>query len=259
MAGGMASLVLPVRSDAGDDAVLKLQFPHRECEHEAAALAAWNGNGAAQLLAHDVTRHALLIERCHPGLTLSSVTLEAAIDAMVEVVPRLAIVAQTPPFTTLEQEAAGWASTLEAEWDKAGRPVERTLMDHVTELLRDLPSTQRQQVLVHQDLHADNVLAAERQPWLVIDPKPLIGEAEFMLAGMMRSFDFWGSRTDTMRAFDVEHDLSSVRRRLDRLSAELDLDRERMRGWAIVQLVAWCFDSSWIDVHLQTARWLVEA
>src|SRR6185312_6236813 len=63
-AGGVASeLVAP----AGDDAVLKIQKPHRESEHEADALALWDGDGAVRLLEHDTGEHALLIERCVPG------------------------------------------------------------------------------------------------------------------------------------------------------------------------------------------------
>jgi streptomycin 6-kinase len=64
------SLVLPVERADGTPAVLKVQFPHRECEHEAVALWAWDGEGTVRLLAHDSPRHALLLERCTPGTHL---------------------------------------------------------------------------------------------------------------------------------------------------------------------------------------------
>jgi streptomycin 6-kinase len=99
---------------------------------------------------------------------------------------------------------------------------------------------------VHQDLHGENVLAAEREPWLVIDPKPLAGEREFALAPIVRSFEFGHSRSEVLR-------------RLDRLSGELALDRERARGWAIAQTIAWSFDSAYADGHFETARWLLAA
>ena len=73
----------------GSDAVLKVQFPHRESEHEAAALAHWQGDGAIRLLAHDVERHALLLERCVPGTTLADEPIDAALDVMIELLPRL--------------------------------------------------------------------------------------------------------------------------------------------------------------------------
>jgi streptomycin 6-kinase len=101
-------------------------------------------------------------------------------------------------------------------------------------------------VLVHQDLHADNVLAAEREPWLAIDPKPLVGEREFGLAPIIRSFE-------------LGHDEREVVGRLDRLTGELGLDRERARGWAIGQTIAWSFDREFHASHLETARWLLQA
>src|SRR5437773_11872815 len=62
-----ASLTLAATLPDGGEAVLKLQFPHREAEHEAAALTLFEGCGAVRLLAHDASRHALLLERCRPG------------------------------------------------------------------------------------------------------------------------------------------------------------------------------------------------
>ncbi|HYY76004.1 MAG TPA: aminoglycoside phosphotransferase family protein [Gaiellaceae bacterium] len=79
-------------------------------------------------------------------------------------------------------------------WEKAGRPFERELLDATLDALRALPGTQGEQVMVNQDLHADNVLAAEREPWLAIDPKPLVGEREFGIAGLVRAFELGHSR-----------------------------------------------------------------
>jgi streptomycin 6-kinase len=101
-------------------------------------------------------------------------------------------------------------------------------------------------VLLHQDLHADNVLAAERVPWLVIDPKPLVGEREFAVAPIVRSFELGHSRR-------------AVLDRLDRLTGELGLDPERARGWTIGQTIAWSIDSDFHPTHAETARWLLEA
>src|SRR5687768_17082424 len=55
------SWVAPVAGD-GRSAVLKLQFPHRESEHEAAALRRWAGDGAVRLLDDTPELHALLLE-----------------------------------------------------------------------------------------------------------------------------------------------------------------------------------------------------
>jgi streptomycin 6-kinase len=224
-----ASLALPARLPDGGDAVLKICFPHRESEHEADALRAWDGNGAVRLLAHDRERWALLIERCRPGTPLHEEDPERALGVFVDLLPRLWIPAG-PPFRPLVEEAAWWAEGMQASWERAGRPFERRILEAALRALEELAPARAEQVLLHQDLHADNVLRSERERWLVIDPKPLAGEREFGLAPIIRSFELGHS--------------------------ELGLDRDRARGWALAQTVAWSFDSDYLTQHIETARWL---
>jgi streptomycin 6-kinase len=225
---------------------LKLQFPHREAEQEAAALAAWHGDGAVRLLAQDPTRHALLVERCRPGTPLSDLAQDAALDIVVELLPRL-WQTSARPFTPLADEAEHWAETLPLLWERAGRPFERALLDAALGAIDDLVPTQGQQVLLHQDLHAGNVLCAERDPWLAIDPKPLLGEREFGLAPIVRGAELGDSR---------EH----VLHRLDRLSSELALDRRRASGWAFVQTLAWSIEDTFVWTEMiEIAGWLRDA
>lgn len=241
--GSNVSWVAPARH-CGDEVVLKVQWPHPESEHEAAALAAWAGEGAAQLLAHDEQRHALLLERCRPGTHLADVVASDALAVMIDLLPRLWKPAG-PPFRTLNEESARWVSQLVGRWQTAGRPCERRLVDAAVSYLDDLPASQGGQVLVHQDLHGDNVLAAQRQPWLAIDPKPLLGEREFTVAPIVRSFE-------------LGHSSGEVVGRLDRLCSELGLDRERARGWTIAQTMAWSFDTTYSARHHDTVRWLLD-
>jgi len=229
----------------GEQAVLKIQQPHRESEHEAAALEVWDGDGAIRLLDFEPEEHALLLERCVPGTALSEVGAAAALDVFVELLPRLWKPAGAP-FGTLAAEAVWWSDSLAETWERFGRPFERRLLDAALEALIELPRTQGEQVLLHQDLHADNVLAAQREPWLAIDPKPLVGEREFGVAPIVRSRELGHSRTDVLYRFD-------------RLVSELGLDRERARGWTIGQTIAWAFDGQHRLTHVETARWLLEA
>jgi streptomycin 6-kinase len=239
------SLVLPATDAAGNDLVLKLQYPHRECEQEADALALWNGEGAIRLIAQDRDRHALLLERCRPGTPLSLAPAAQALDVLVELLPRL-----WRPIAgglrALADEAAHWAATLEAQWLAAGRPCERALLDVALGALRDLPGSQGEQVLVHQDLHAGNVLRAEREPWLAIDPKPLAGEREFAVAPVVRSAELGHGRREVVG-------------RLDRLTGDLGLDRERARLWTIAQTLAWGVGNPEPRRHIEAASWLAEA
>jgi streptomycin 6-kinase len=238
--GGAVSHVVP----AGE-AVLKIQWPHRESEHEAAALELWDGDGAVRLLAHDEERHALLLERCRPGTQLREAGPSAALDVLTDLLPRLWKPAGAP-FRTLAEEAAWWASYIHDHWDATGRPFEEELADAAVAALETLGPTQGEQVLLHQDLHADNVLASGREPWLAIDPKPLAGEREFGLAPIIRSFE-------------LGHSESAVLSRLDMLTSSLGLDRERARAWAIGQTIAWSSGGEFQARHVETARWLLQA
>jgi streptomycin 6-kinase len=242
--GANVSFVAPATRD-GERLVLKVQWPHDECVHEAEALRVWSGMGAVRLLAHDPARHALLLERCVPGTHLAAAIGVDPIPVMLDLLPRLWRPAG-PPFKSLTEEAKDWAANLLADWNASGRRCERSLIDAAAELLDYLPRTQGEQVLVHQDLHGDNVLAADREPWLVIDPKPLTAEREFSLAPIIRSFEFG-------------HSAAQVVYRLERLSAELQLDCNRARQWTIAQSVAWSFDTTYADRHFETARWLLAA
>ena len=225
--------------------VLKIQWPHRESEHETAALELWNGDGAIRLVARDEPRDALLLERCRPGTPLGRLGPKAALDVLIGLLPRLWKPAG-PPFRSLAEEASWWTSYLPAEWERIGRPHEQELLEAAVSALEELAPTQGEQVLVHQDLHGDNVLAAEREPWLAIDPKPLVGEREFGLASIIRSPE-------------LGHSERALRHRLDRLTSELGLDRDRARKWALGQTIAWASGRDVQATHVETARWLLQA
>jgi len=240
-AAGVGGYAAPAELPDGTPAVLKLIHPHREAEHEADALARWDGNGAVRLLDSSEDGWAVLLERCEPGTPLSAAGPEQALDVLAGLLPRL-WVAAGEPFRMLADEAAGWVSYLPDGWWRAGRPFERRLLDAALDALRSLAPSQGGGVLLHQDLHGDNVLAAGREPWLAIDPKPLVGEREFAVAPIVRSPELGHSRR-------------AVLGRLDRLTSELGLDRERARGWTIGQTIAWSIDGG--PEHAEVARWLL--
>jgi streptomycin 6-kinase len=230
-AGGAGGHVVRADCADGTPAVLKIGFPHREGEQEADALERWGGDGAVRLLERDDERYALLIERCEPGTFLSA--SPAPLDVLIDLLPRLWKSADC--FRTLADEAELW---IEHDLRNARHG------DVAVGLLRELAPTQGEPVLVHQDLHGENVLAAQREPWLVIDPKPLAGEREFAVAPIVRSFELGHSRRDALY-------------RLDRLTSELGLDRERARGWTIAQTVAWSGGSDYVETHMETVEWLL--
>lgn len=141
-------------------------------------------------------------------------------------------------FHSLADQAAQWTEELPARWERLGRPFERPLLEEAVGFLREAAPSQGEQVLLHQDLHGGNVLRATREPWLAIDPKPLVGEREFDTASLLRDRrpELLGDPGAAAR----------VRRRLDQLAGELGLDRERMRGWGVAHALAWNGDEAMI-------------
>jgi streptomycin 6-kinase len=230
------SLVVP----AGP-VVLKLNTPaHFEAEHEPDALAWWGGAGAVRLLARDDDRRALLIERCVPGTTLV-----ASGDDETAVVPGLLErLRHAPPpghpFRLLADEAERWAVEVPERYERGGRPFERSLLDAALDVFATVDA--RADRLVNQDVHGWNVLRAEREPWLVIDPKPLVGEPELDGVGLLRNAGFRESRDDIRRWLDV--------------LADLGLDRDRLRGWGVAHALAWGVepDGRWSERSIAAAR-----
>ena len=221
-------------------AVLKLNAPgHHEADREADALAVWEGEGAVRLLARDDERRALLLERCLPGTRLrDSDADEAAVIA--ELMPRLQVpLAGGHAFELLSDWAARWAVWMPRRYAEAGTPFERSLLDAALDVYRTVDRSAAS--LVNQDLHGGNVLRAEREPWLVIDPKPLVGERELEASGILRN-------------------AGSVTRWLDVL-AEVGLDRERARGWGVAHNLAWAWDEhrGWLEAHVDEARRILSA
>ena len=100
-------------------------------------------------------------------------------------------------------------------------------------------------MLVHQDLHGDNVLAAQREPWLVIDPKPLAGEREFAVAPIVRSAELGHSKRDVLYRLD-----RLCRRARPRPRARARLD-DRADGRMVGR-------RDYIETHMEVVEWLLE-
>ena len=173
--GETGARVFTATRSNGTPVVLKLTDPDdRDAEHEAAALTAWDGDGAVRLLEHDPERGAFLLERLEPGTQAWELDEDEATLVVADVLRRLHRVSPAPghPFVLLADAARGWAVEL---------PELRPVVD-------DLLADPTPQVLLHQDLHGGNVLRSARG-WLAIDPKPLVGDPAFDVASLVRDRD----------------------------------------------------------------------
>lgn len=249
--GGVIALTLAATRADGSEVVLKLRGPDPESDHEAAALACWDGRGAVRVLERDDGRRALLLERLCPGTPLGARPEDEATDVVGGLLRELHALAPAPPgMQRLRDVARGWAEQLPARWERHGRPFEEELVDLAVETFLAQPPADARDVLLHQDLHAGNVLL-DGDRWRAIDPKPLVGEPAFDGAAILRDRHWTLSEGELARV---------VPRRLDRLAAASSYDRERLRRWGIAHTLAWGVDDEGVEPGmLACARALLRA
>jgi|TARA_Y100000310_G_scaffold286082_1_gene309965 streptomycin 6-kinase len=204
----------------GTQAVLKLGLPHREARHEIDGLAFWDGDPTVYLLERDVELNAMLLECCDPGTTLRTLPEEEQDEVIAGLLPRLWRAPPLPAaFRPLSEMITCWSDESRQQADNWP---DRDLAEEGLRIYQELSDSATEQVLLATDLHAGNVLKAQREPWLVIDPKP-----------------FYGDPT-----YDATQHLLNCRDRLrddphgtiDRFSGLLGIDRERVRLWTFARL-----------------------
>jgi streptomycin 6-kinase len=175
--------VAPARDNAGRDLVLKLAWQHDEARHEADGLRAWDGDGAVRLYdrATGDATSILLLERCRPGNPLAEALPETAQDQIVAGLLNRLWQAPADPavFRPLQVMCDAWAAEFQQRLAGTSRQLDPGLARAAIELLRTLPATADRQVLLATDLHAGNILATDREPWLAIDPKPYLGDPTY--------------------------------------------------------------------------------
>jgi streptomycin 6-kinase len=220
--GGQCAWVAPARDRTGRELVLKVGWRHWEAEHEADALVHWNGQGAVRCHRTRTLEHttALLLEQCVPGTQLRCSTPEPDQDVVVAGLLRRLWERQPEddhPFASLQMMCDDWADSFELDFATEPRGLDPGLAREGIAMLRELPGSADRSVLLCTDLHAGNVLAAEREPWLMIDPKPFVGDPAYDAVQHMLNCD---ERLAT--------DPASLLRRMAEL---LDVDPERVRLW----------------------------
>jgi streptomycin 6-kinase len=234
--GGHYSWTAPATDASGADLVLKVAFrsPGGEERDEAAGLRFWNGNGAVRLLAARASQsdHGLLLERCEPGTSLGQVLPEPEQDVVVAGLLRRLWARSFQPqaddahaFRPLAQMCGAWAQEFEAGYVAAPPPdrIDPGLARAGVALFRELPATGASPVLLCTDLHAGNIRAAQREPWLVIDPKPYAGDPAYDVLQHMLN-------CDARLAADPA-------RLADRMAGLAGLDPGRVRLWLFARSV----------------------
>jgi len=225
------SFISAVTRQDGTEAVLKVGFLYDELVSEIAALRAFDGVGAVRLLEADAQSGALLIERAIPGNQLATVEDDAEAVSIAATAMR-AIWRPAPQkhgYPTVEQ----WVRSLRKLRRKFNGSTGPLPADHVVRaegLAGEMLASPYDKTLLHGDFQHFNLLRAEREPWLVIDPKGVVGDPAFEPGAFM------GNQWE-----DSPEPAQLLRRRVDQFAEELGFDRKRVRGWGFVHsiLSAW--------------------
>ncbi|MGH9250384.1 MAG: aminoglycoside phosphotransferase family protein [Acidimicrobiales bacterium] len=182
--GGNCSWVAPGTDRDGREVVLKVAWQHTESLHEAEGLAALAGHGAVEVHAFehlDSDTTAMLLERCRPGTELRG-RPETEQHVVVTDLLRSVWAVDLPsdhPFRPLSVMADDWVVRAEARLAADPGRLDSGLAREGLALFRELSRTGPTEVLLFTDLHAGNVLSGERRPWLLIDPKPFVGDPHY--------------------------------------------------------------------------------
>jgi len=225
--------VAPATRADGTEIVLKLGVPNAEMRSEIEALRIYNGRGIAQMFYGNSDEGILLLERLRPGTMLSELEDDEAATAIAANVMRQ--LWQPAPAEHQFPTIAKWARGLDrlrAEFEGGSGPFPAKLVEQAEVLFAELIASMGEPVLLHGDLHHFNILTAEREPWLAIDPKGIVGEPAYEVGALLRNPNQ-----------EIATNPKILARRIDQLSAELTIDRARIIGWGLAQAVL----SSWWD------------
>ena len=237
-----ASVVVHARDSAQNPVTLKLLVNASEFMAERAALLAFGGRGSIRLIAEAPTMSALLLERAMPGEALSTLVAagrdDLANQAAAHVMHRLNTPASMSHLDELTHIGSQAMATLERYVHEFGAtnggPISGRQIARATSLIEELQQSEVSVVVLHADLHHDNLLGAEREPWLAIDPKGRVGDPAAELAAFIRN------PIDQLAAVADLRGL--LHRRLDQFIELLGYDRDRVLGWAIgLATVAACW------------------
>ena len=214
--------VAPVKRNGLSSAVLKISMPHMEADHEIAGLRFWHGDPTVRLLEADQDLGAMLLERCEPGTHLRQLPEDEQDKVIAGLLRRMWREPQAPhPFRPLSTLLETWNRETEEQahlWPDPG------LVREGLDLFGELSGTASDPVLLGTDVHAGNVLRAQREPWLVIDPKPFVGD---------RTYDATQHVLNCSASLRSDP-LGTIRR----FSGLLGVDPERVRLWTFARVAA---------------------
>ncbi len=231
--------VAPVIMPNGETAVFKCTIPNSEFERDVNALLTFDSNTSVKVFAHDTNQGWALLEHCQPGIDLTNVDDSIAINAIAHLLSTR-ISTPSEKLTYAFPSISDWLQRLNNPVNHSEQSIHT---NNAQSIKQDLLSDQQPQYLLHGDLHHANILTAQREPYLMIDPKGVIGESMYELTPMMYN---------PINDLIGEHSESRLRNRLQRrmslIQSNINIDSHRLWLWCYVQA---CLSMCWfIDDNL---------
>ncbi|WP_035430071.1 aminoglycoside phosphotransferase family protein [Bacillus sp. UNC322MFChir4.1] len=241
------------QKENGQDVVLKLGVPSEDLKNEIEALFYFQGEGTVTLLDSDLELGFILLEYLKPGMSLAHIdNEEKATNIIGKTMKKLwKPVPAQHTFPSIEQWANG-LQRLRVHFDGETGPLPKDLVEKAEDLFPQLIKTISKPLLLHGDLHHDNVLCMGEDRWVAIDPKGVIGEAEYETIAYLRNHLF--NKTNPKKV---------LANRVQQLAEELQLDKERILSWGLSHCIlsSWWYFESHGRVAKETiacARWFNE-
>lgn len=236
--------VAPATLADGRQIVFKLGVSPDELSCEIGALRLYNGRASCQLIDADAAVGVLLLEKIEPGHMLTAVSdEETAIQIAADLMRQLWQPAPTHhSFPTLADWAAGLQKLRPAFGGQTG-PFPPRLVEMAQTLHAELLASTAVPYLLHGDLHHYNILAAQRRPWLAIDPKGVVGDPAYEPVAFICN-----AIPDHCSPPQLKQMLN---RRLDIFAERLGLDRSRLLAWCMATQLL----SAWEDYDEASDGW----
>lgn len=221
------NLVIPGRTMGGALIVLKAGVPCRELETEVAALKLFRGAGAVRLLEEDVTAGVLLLERLIPGAPLHEKQAEAEATRTAAALMRQ--LWRAPPIGHSFPSLAVWFQALDRLGQSGSDPFPEGVVANARRIFSELDASTEKRVILHGDLHHDNILFSAERGWVAIDPKGIFGDRGYEVGSFMLN--------QLPAGADGPAKTTILAQRLSIFADELQISLERLRLWAFCHAI----------------------
>jgi streptomycin 6-kinase len=230
------NFVAPAEGHSTGPTVIKIAppFDNNEIRTEAAYLRNLAGRGCVRLVEEDPERRAILVERAVPGVNFADEYTDREIASITPAIDVLRRVHTEPPANDddvilLEE----WFDNLRRS-DGTAFPASYAI--RALDIYEHLAGREKNAYL-HGDLHPANIVTAAREPFLLIDPKGIVGPIGYEIAVFLNNFHWWqGERSDVKLR---------LRSAVEQFSSAFGISEQELREWAYAQMVLsawWMFD-----------------